>query len=1016
MSRRPKMMIIGKKLMAIAVGASWMFSLSHAQKSVVLSDGHDASGWDTRRDPARLAREFASSSVSATKDEKPALVWSFSPRSARYNDLWHACGIEDRFARVKIVLENRGCPFDFAVKTVDTNNAEWTTKPIALAEGAGAREIVIPLSDFRVASWSKDADGTLDFPLGQFVLIAFGIRPNKAYSLAVQSIALEYDPPPQLGVDSISIPPSVPAGSRFDASFSATLLRGEFRGNGAAIELRAPGARRTRIPLVPDAPLASWRIGERRSFATDGTKIGLFARGGEFDAVVRLDGADAELVAGGKPVAPRVTVKERRPGTVVAEVKPRLGVPTLFIDGKPEPWLSYSAYGPSTEVFTDFENAGVSLFCVMATPTDHGYSLARTAWKSEKEFDFTQLDERMEMVLAGDPQAHVIPRIYIAAPKWWCAKHPDEVVTHDPVDGKPVVFMQGGKPVPSWASEIWRRDTAAAIRKLIAHVEASPYADRIIGYHIASGTTEEWMQWGSNDGLWVDYSPANLKRFRAWLAARYGTDAALQKAWGNGAATLADAAIPSKKERMSCRLGTLRDPSVEQPSVDYALYTSDLVAETIAYFCGTVKEATRRTKLAGVFYGYVLQLAGERRQQNAGHLALRAVWDCPDVDFIACPTSYAFRAVGSGTAHMMSLLDGAMRAGKIWIDEDDIRTSLSAGKLGEWGRPADVHGDILQQERELALVLSRGFGLWWFDVGRNRYDDPALMGSIAKLTRCGSALMDADRSPVDEIAFVVDSRALSMMEVGNSLSRHLIMAQIPQAHRIGAPVGWYDISDLDTLPPRKMYVFLNLFDPTAKDLANIARLRSEGRVLIYLYGAGVYENGAFSPRVSERLIGFPLEHRAQEGPLSVKIPAGAMPAVGALEYATGVKARGYFVPKGSPGKTLGTLPGGEPGLVMVEGDGHTVFWSAGPALPARLLRAAAAKAGVHRFIETDDVVWAAKETLAVTVDQPGRRTIRLPRPAKVIDVYSGMVVADHAESFDVEFQAGGTKLFRLIGR
>ncbi len=1003
-------------LMVMVWGLSWALSTSHAQKSVVLFDGGDASGWDTRRDPARLAREFASSSVSVTTGERPALLWSFAPRAAAYNDLWCARAIEDRFARVKIILENRGAALDFAVKMVDADNAEWTVKPIALPCGRESRELVIPLSDFRVASWSKDANGTLDFPVSQFVLIAFGIQPKKAYSLAVRSISLECDPPPQVAAASIAIPSTVPAGSPFDASFSATLLRGEFRGNDAAIELRKPGAKSTRIPLVTDAPLASWRIGERRSFSTGGTKIGLFARGGDFGAVLRLDGMDAELVARGTPVAPRVTIQERRRGTVVAEVRPRLGVPTLFIDGKPRPWLSYSAYGPSTGVFTDFEKAGVSLFCVMATPTDHGYSLARTAWISENEFDFSQLDERMEMVLAGDPDAHVIPRIYLAAPKWWCAKHPDEVVTHDPGEGRPAAFIQGGKPVPSWASEIWRSDTAAALRKLIAHVESSPYADRIIGYHVASGTTEEWMQWGSNDRLWVDYSPANLKRFRAWLAARYRSDAALQKAWGNGAATLATAAIPSKKERLSCRLGTLRDPVAERPSVDYALYTSDLVAETIAFFCATVKEATARTKLAGVFYGYVLQLAGEPRQQNAGHLALRAVWDCPDVDFISCPTSYAFRAIGTGTTHMMSLLDGALRAGKIWIDENDVRTSLSPGKPGEWGRAADVRGDILQQERELALVLSRGLGMWWFDVGRNRYDDPALMGSIARLARCGANLMDADRSPIDEIAFVVDSRGLSMMEVGNALSRHLIMAQMPEAHRIGAPVGWYDISDLDTLPPRKMYVFLNLFDPTPKDLANIARLKSEGRVLVYLYGAGVYENGSFSPRSSERLIGFPLEHRTSEGPLAVKMSAGAMPGVGGLEYAAGVKARGYFVPKGASGKILGTLPGGEPGLVMAERDGHTVFWSAGPALPAKLLRAAAARAGVHRYIETEDVVWAAKETLAVNVDREGKRTIRLRRPAKVTDVYSGATIADHAESFDAEFGAGGTRLFRLIDR
>ena len=37
-----------------------------------------------------------------------------------------------------------------------------------------------------------------------------------------------------------------------------------------------------------------------------------------------------------------------------------------------------------------------------------------------------------------------------------------------------------------------------------------------------------------------------------------------------------------------------------------------------------------------------------------------------------------------------------------WFDENDIRTSLSGGRVGEWGRPADVAGDLLQQDKELA--------------------------------------------------------------------------------------------------------------------------------------------------------------------------------------------------------------------------------------------------------------------------------------------------------------------------
>ena len=109
---------------------------------------------------------------------------------------------------------------------------------------------------------------------------------------------------------------------------------------------------------------------------------------------------------------------------------------------------------------------------------------------------------------------------------------------------------------------------------------------------------------------------------------------------------------------------------MERPVIDYYLFLSDLVAETIGAFAQVMKEATAGNAIVGVFYGYVLQLGGEvnldgvdnpvtsrQRQQNAGHLALRKVWDCPHVDFLTCPTSYEFRWSGRGYSHFSSPID-----------------------------------------------------------------------------------------------------------------------------------------------------------------------------------------------------------------------------------------------------------------------------------------------------------------------------------------------------------------------
>ena len=70
-------------------------------------------------------------------------------------------------------------------------------------------------------------------------------------------------------------------------------------------------------------------------------------------------------------------------------------------------------------------------------------------------------------------------------------------------------------------------------------------------------------------------------------------------------------------------------------------------------------------------------------------------------------------------------------------------------------------------------------------------------------------------------------------------------------------------------------------------------------------------------------------------------------------------------------------------------------------------------AGVHLYIETEDVVWAAREMLAVSVYEPGTRTVRLPRTATVQDLYSGEQVAAAARSFEARFEACATRLFAL---
>jgi len=307
--------------------------------------------------------------------------------------------------------------------------------------------------------------------------------------------------------------------------------------------------------------------------------------------------------------------------STIAAVKSHTGAPTLFINGRPHSGMAYAGYRPSVEVLRNFAQAGVDLFSIAATPTASGYGLSKQAWKASGEYNFAELDQRVAMVLEANPHAYFFPRLNVHAPKWWSEQHPNDIVLTDPGDGKPVPFVHyGKKSAPSWASAAWRRDTIEGLRRLIAHVEASPYADRCIGYHIASGTTEEWMMWGANENQWVDYSPVNVNAFRQWLKKKYGTVERLREAWNDAATTFDTATIPTKAARAESMLGSLRDPAREQPVIDFYKFNADSVADAICELAKAVKEITARRKIVGVFYGYTLELCGDHRQQNSGHL------------------------------------------------------------------------------------------------------------------------------------------------------------------------------------------------------------------------------------------------------------------------------------------------------------------------------------------------------------------------------------------------------------
>ena len=200
-----------------------------------------------------------------------------------------------------------------------------------------------------------------------------------------------------------------------------------------------------------------------------------------------------------------------------------------------------------------------------------------------------------------------MPRIYLATEGvgWWGQQHPHEMNVLRSIETGAVADQDEDDPrVPrylghgvrlgqlnthSFHSQVWRHEAAEAVRALVGHCEAQPYADRIFAWHLADGLFQEWLHWNEyNFGAMADYSPAAQADFRRWLRVAYQDDVELlSEAWGREV-IFEEAAIPSRpplpgQATASSLIRSRRD------CVDYLQCMSDSIADSIIAVCAAAR-------------------------------------------------------------------------------------------------------------------------------------------------------------------------------------------------------------------------------------------------------------------------------------------------------------------------------------------------------------------------------------------------------------------------------------------
>lgn len=648
----------------------------------------------------------------------------------------------------------------------------------------------------------------------------------------------------------------------------------------------------------------------------------------------------------------------------------------IDIDGKEISPVAYMSYAPLSENFAAMKEAGIKLFMFPIYAGDEGINMESglrpfcdNFFKGYGEYDFSYVDRVLaDLYPVGNEDVYFIPRVCLEPPKWWQRLHPDEIARDS----------RGEAQRECFASELWLSEMSVALRALIDHIESSPYKDKIIGYHIAAGGTEEWTYQQRYKPQFNDYSEVNRRAYHKFLMERYGTLDALCEAHGVRYSDVFEVPFPHPIKRQYSANGYLRDPITERDTLDYYDYHNESVARAICYFCREVKEYVKESRIVGVFYGYVTVMP----QNYKGLHALKSVLSSPYVDFVSTTNS-------GKHWHFSSTVDSAMMHGKLWMCEADTRTCLSSG-MGKnlahampdndfydsdiWRGPSDVQGSVYNLTRSIARAVTTPAGLWWFDMFGGWFDNPEMIEVIKKSV--GVIKDQRDDLFNTEVALIVDEKGhkySSLDERRLPLATNELLDNLDLA---GFPYDSYLMSDIEEeLFPYEKYkliIFIAAADPTESELIAVEKkLKKDGKVLLFLGNSGAY---------SERLCGFelkvepyPLEKRAifEDG----TFPENTLPTP------TFADNGGYY---------LSRFEDGSPAVMWKVKEGYHTVMSLPLAISSELLRHIANLGGVHLYNRAGDAVYAGGEYISIRATESGYRRICLPEADLcATDVMSG---------------------------
>jgi hypothetical protein len=702
------------------------------------------------------------------------------------------------------------------------------------------------------------------------------------------------------------------------------------------------------------------------------------------------------------------------------EVKQYKGRPTIFINDTPEPPMIYALTDtPGGRWSWDelaqhnikrFYESGIKIFQLDI--------FLEQLFFENGTIDFEPAKKQIRGVLDICPDAAVIFRFHVNAPKWWIEKNPDECVKYDGVESAPDDDLSLPQIIQSdarncrrfsLASEKWIEYSSEKLIIFCKEFSKCDEANALIGIQIACGIYGEWHYWGFLK--WeADLSKPMTNYFKKWLKHKYKSTSNLRKAWNEPNITFDSITVPDTKEREITSAGIFRDPEKERKVIDYYNCQHEVIANDIIHFCRIVKEYWPHNIITGTFYGYYFSTFN--RMAAGGHLQLEKILNSKYIDYLSAPQVYEPECYLSGEPYRSrSLIHSVLLHKKLWLDEMDQEPKRTLSFINGWQNNSEKHERTIRENtaqiiRNTMFTHSKGMGLWYYDFGiagvhtypdhkdvvltpnRGYWDHNSYMKSIQSLKHLADKTMNKKYESEADVLLVYDTEVMYYLKStgkGDPLTRQIVDELTLNTFYSGVIFDPILLSDLDkvNIEKYKIIVFANTFLLKEKDKKIINRIIKKGNWhILWIYAPGYTNGEKIKTDFINEITGFNLKLMEYNKIPSIKISktTGKFPELSLNDICSPL----FYINDINNIEILGNYKHNNKAAFGLKRNKDYTSWFIGlPPNDYRLLKFIYQSAGANIYCDNKDIVYGGSGIITFHTGSGGKKQIKL-KTGKVI--------------------------------